>query len=348
MKEPDYRKDLVRKALVVKKVVEEINGQLTLGDFEGENNGDGDNDDDLSSGGGGSRSIDSTDENTSTCVVCLDPFRVGDVVAWSRTHLLDPEAAECHHIFHRECIVSWLSQPTHDDCPSYMAIIVQEEMEEDDFSEGEPETYTDSVFVIMHGLVSRVRRASYSLIGQSIDFEDGEMDSGSSGSSNRRFPKVPPSPIRRVFSLEGRPQTRYPLSSLRRRPSDRSVSSQSVSLVETSEMDTRELTPRSQRSERLGLSPQLLRRVVSDFAQSPLVPLTRTSSLSRRVSRRLQPRGQDYESVSTHVSDGHSERSLDTSEQSLDEEEEDLVIRYVPTREKLGDSDSNSVGRNEM
>lgn len=99
MVDADYRAGLVKKGIVVKKVIDEKDGQLTLGDYHytynEEEDHDSNNDDDSS--GGGSISIDSNDENVSTCVICLEAFRVGDVVAWSRTLLEATEEETCNH-----------------------------------------------------------------------------------------------------------------------------------------------------------------------------------------------------------------------------------------------------------
>lgn len=333
MSDPAYRQGLVGKALVVKKVVEAKDGQLTLGDA----GQDEDDDDDLSSGGG-SMSIDSTDENVSTCVICLEAFRVGDVVAWSRGTTLENATEMCNHVFHKECIVGWLMHSTemHDFCPSCRAPIVQEEQDggaggemEDDHEQMLPEDgrdpYASTAFVIMHGLVSRVRRASYSLIGQSIDFED-DMEDIETGNHNP--PKPPPSPMRRVFSLEASNRRRS--SSLRRRPSSRSVTSRSASLRDISlgdgNDDDNPPPPPPRRAQ--SISPLVLRRVVSDVARAlPDVPLVRESS-GGRFPLSLRPRGRGYQRVSSFSSDHNgSEHSI--SEVSEDDDEEEIIIRQV-------------------
>ena len=327
MQQPEYREELVTKALIIKRVIEEKDGQLTLGDDEV----DGDD----ASSGEGSLSIDSTDDDINTCVVCLEPFRVGDVVAWSRTQPQDPEAMICNHVFHRDCIVSWLSQPMHDDCPSCRAQIVREDGEEDDeLSQGtDTEGYAASAFIIMHGLVSRAKRASYSLIGQNVDLEEEIPDFDSNHTCH---PKVPPSPMRRVFSLEGPSQVRRRSVALRRRPSDRSMSSQSISLVDGSDLS--DLSPGSHRSIRHQLSPQMLRRVVSDLAQVPLVPLARSSSVGQQVPLSLPVRDQDYQSAESH----------DFSEHSLGEEE-DVVLHQVASNNDIsGNSCCEAVSENEI
>ena len=348
MSDPAYRQGLVEKALVVKKVVEEKDGQLTLGDA-GQDDDDDDASDDLSSGGG-SISIDSTDENVSTCVICLEAFRVGDVVAWSRGTTLESATEMCNHVFHKECIIGWLMHSTemHDFCPSCRAPIVQEEQDggsggemEDEHEqmlpEDGPDPYASTAFVIIHGLVSRVRRASYSLIGQSIDIQD-DMEDIETGNHNP--PKQPPSPMRRVFSLEASSRGRS--SSLRRRPSSRSVTSRSASLRDITlgdgnGHDNPPPPPPPRRAQ--SISPLVLRRVVSDVARAlPDVPLVREAS-GGLFSLSLRPRGRGYERVSSFSSDHHgSEHSI--SEVSEDDEEDEIMIRQVASLRE-----SSSIGQ---
>ena len=42
------------------------------------------------------------------CSICLEPFRIGEEVSWSRN-------TECLHCYHRGCISQWLLK--HDECP---------------------------------------------------------------------------------------------------------------------------------------------------------------------------------------------------------------------------------------
>lgn len=118
------------------------------------------------------------DDNESTCVICLDSFCVGDHVAFSK---FTPD--ECLHVFHEECIVEWLSNNTHDDCPSCRTVILRDPSINEDNEEGckapsaqQPSTNStidstlfgndtknvpaqnsqNNVFVIMHGLISHV------------------------------------------------------------------------------------------------------------------------------------------------------------------------------------------------
>ncbi|CAJ1951862.1 unnamed protein product [Cylindrotheca closterium] len=44
------------------------------------------------------------------CAICLDTYRAGDEVIWS------PESS-CHHAFHQDCIVPWLTKKEEPKCP---------------------------------------------------------------------------------------------------------------------------------------------------------------------------------------------------------------------------------------
>ena len=44
-----------------------------------------------------------------SCPICLEPYKVGDDIAWSKNEA-------CVHAFHLDCIMDWLMMG-HDDCP---------------------------------------------------------------------------------------------------------------------------------------------------------------------------------------------------------------------------------------
>lgn len=58
------------------------------------------------------------------CAICIAEYLPGDKVVWSPND-------ECRHVFHDECILSWLSKDRKD-CPCCRMPFIPEEKEEDD------------------------------------------------------------------------------------------------------------------------------------------------------------------------------------------------------------------------
>ena len=169
-------------------------GSLTLGDVDPDGNSVG-----------GKMSYSSADDDpSSACVICLEPFRVGDRVTWSKE-------MECQHVFHKDCIVEWLQNPKHDDCPSCRCNIIHSDdvsiddslhndHEELDASHYDHEATSASIaFVIMNGLVSQARRAKCSLIGSSVEMDDDDIPER----------KMPPPPVLRRVVSEGIRSARF-------------------------------------------------------------------------------------------------------------------------------------------
>mmetsp|Transcript_25114 Transcript_25114/g.54393 ORF Transcript_25114/g.54393 Transcript_25114/m.54393 type:complete len:376 (+) Transcript_25114:207-1334(+) len=49
-------------------------------------------------------------EVPASCAICLDPYRVGDIVVWSSNE-------NCRDVFHESCIISWLTKKRNARCP---------------------------------------------------------------------------------------------------------------------------------------------------------------------------------------------------------------------------------------
>jgi Ring finger domain len=106
---------------------------------------------------------------------------------------------ECRHVFHHECLEEWLTNPKHDDCPACRCQIIHDEG--DDSSSGggsncienatsndvpcdtpgnyeierdESDNGQSLVFVIMHGLISPLRRARNSFVETSSVLMTGD------------------------------------------------------------------------------------------------------------------------------------------------------------------------------
>lgn len=176
------------------------------------------------------------DPDESACAICLEPFRVGDMVSMSRKLAMpiqegDEERPQCPHVFHSECIENWMHNQ-HDDCPSCRIVLLETKKEkpaletldetvlvedEDDYSDEDsedeeaPMLSTNAAFVIMNGVISRVRRASSSLIcipsqvfnfdPSNSHFDDDVAEDEPLGVSSAHVAIPPPDSLRRVLSL---------------------------------------------------------------------------------------------------------------------------------------------------
>lgn len=64
--------------------------------------------------------LEDDEEEPGECVICLEPFELGDEVAWSGRQ------DDCKHVWHSECIRSWLRESNHEECPSCRTILLPE------------------------------------------------------------------------------------------------------------------------------------------------------------------------------------------------------------------------------
>jgi Ring finger domain len=231
----DHRVEQIDKSLSVQQVVEvDVEGNVLLEDLEASNAPDvsdfscEDDEECLlkqgtakSQASAVSEANESGDNLVACCCICLEPYRVGDVVAWSNN-----TSEECLHVFHKDCIYQWLENLKHDECPSCRTVILQPhdpfaDEEEDEDGSQEKEGTVDMpmdddeksqstrnnagsvAYCIIQGLISRVRNARFSLIGQTISFdsEDSELQCTSYDNEAARTSwKNYPSPFRRVMS----------------------------------------------------------------------------------------------------------------------------------------------------
>jgi len=200
------RQERISKSLVTKKVLSknEKTKALQLGDIDVSSTSDNDDEEqvnDKEEDANDNVSLESN-EDTSSCMICLDTFHVGDDVSFAK----DPEKA-CCHVFHEDCINSWLTNKKHDDCPACRiplliprqtttttkeaastsleqlqlhSLSLPQQDENEDVSLGLnnnnnnkcTETKNEKTrFVVVRGLISRVKRSSarYSFLGE----EDG-------------------------------------------------------------------------------------------------------------------------------------------------------------------------------
>lgn len=201
---PEERRKIVHESLRTKRVLSQNDeGVWTLGDIE-------DLEDNIEkdfASNDNSTEDDEEDEEDHTCVICLEPFLPKDVVSWSRY------SQTCTHVFHSDCIRPWLEDKKQDECPSCRSVLVcydckgdGEEDTSDNDSTGSKKN--DSLYVIMHGLISQaipmIRSTSYNLVSGSSSF-DSEDSRNEHALRDRQSGQTiemtaPPSPLRRVSS----------------------------------------------------------------------------------------------------------------------------------------------------
>lgn len=56
------------------------------------------------------------------CSICLDTFTSGEEIAWAKDSGSTSTEVGCDHIFHRECLISWLQY--HDECPLCRRLLI--------------------------------------------------------------------------------------------------------------------------------------------------------------------------------------------------------------------------------
>jgi hypothetical protein len=164
--DPDKRARLIKRELVSKKVTQydKESGHLMLGNTDDE---DGDMSESIPASLGGD-DLSAGHEHSSECVVCMEPFRVGDVVSWSNS-------MKCLHVFHNECITEWLQHPKHDDCPYCRCELVNTDEISLDTQDRNPPDGNDSngdddeegstyyaplAWIVVNGLITRARQAA--------------------------------------------------------------------------------------------------------------------------------------------------------------------------------------------
>mmetsp|Transcript_18868 Transcript_18868/g.25956 ORF Transcript_18868/g.25956 Transcript_18868/m.25956 type:complete len:316 (-) Transcript_18868:649-1596(-) len=76
--------------------------------------------------------IDDDDEAACSCMICLEPYTVGEKVSYFRESSLD-----CRHVFHHECITEWLMRQ--DECPGCRTCFLIKSIQEDEKAEDQNE-----------------------------------------------------------------------------------------------------------------------------------------------------------------------------------------------------------------
>lgn len=182
-----YRDQIILESLIIQKVIcsNDVHGNVILGNISDDEEVDVTHEvNDVSKANTNDVSFES--DESCCCAICLEPYQVGDVVAWSRnshTKSTNKEALEnhdsegdesdrnnsnnvdggdshqstsplCLHAFHHDCILQWLQDIRHDDCPSCRAVILhapaEQETEEND-SKDETKSQDDLTVLLPNG-----------------------------------------------------------------------------------------------------------------------------------------------------------------------------------------------------
>lgn len=141
------------------------------------------------------------DEEDITCMICLEPFEIGDKVTWSKQ-------MKCRHIFHHECIHPWLLK--NEECPCCRLLYIprtkydevrssqanenssdQNESESDEEEWNEEEDDPSSAYFIINGLISRVGEQVRSSIVSSVNMIRSSSFSSSTSQDDQDLSKEP-------------------------------------------------------------------------------------------------------------------------------------------------------------
>ena len=126
------------------------------------------------------KNLDLDDTDHLTCSVCLDAFKAGDTLSWSKD-------LRCKHVFHGGCLLLWLMK--NDDCPMCRTTLIQDVDYDGNKGGDEDERANDVGSIhIVNGLISYVGRVR----GQAADFSRLLLSSKSKDDDGYDMAKVIP------------------------------------------------------------------------------------------------------------------------------------------------------------